>query len=311
MEARVTTATTARSSSTLSQYQRRHMPPPSSSYNTSTIMPLLDIDLTMTEDSSSLDAPSSVSERSYDRKHIVFRQYEEEEEDEEECYPTRSQTPKTVDLSPSYSSSNSSCLSKRMHNQQSSVCRHNDNSLMWMDVRYCSSHTCLACREPQYPKFLPIEASSTPFFQLNRPLAGTRWWERDYDSDLLASLMRPMLEFLNDNACDMMMDPLDSAFMTTQDSQHVQREQQQQQKQGHHEPMRQTHKLIPPSSFSSLPPRCPRRIPPAEHDAQRISSKKKAKKRRDKKDKHVEVADLPPKVVVQDDSLMFVPFDEV
>jgi hypothetical protein len=294
LEARTTSVATTRSSSTLSHYQRRHMPPTLSSYNINTIMSLLDIDLTMTEDSSSsLDAPSTISDHSYNRRHSACKQYEEEEN----C-TTRSQTPKTTDLSPSFSSSNRSCLSKRMHNH--AVCR-DANSMMWMDVRYCASHTCVACREPQYPKFLPIEPSTT-FFKLSRPLAGTRWWERDDADDLLAKLMRPMMEFLNDNACDMM-DPLGSAFM-------MQELPPQQHQQQQHEPMRQTQKLIPPSSFSALPPRCPRRMAPAEHDSQLKSSKNKEKTRRQKKDKYT-VEDLPKAEPSSAAAVTYVPFLEV
>jgi hypothetical protein len=321
--AKTATFASARSSSslTLSRYQSRHMPP---SYNKNTIMPLLDldIDLTMTEgSSSSLDCvPSTSSDQSSTHKPIVVCIPSDEENDDRNSRGS-SQTPKIVDLSPSFSSSrNSSSLSKRMLNQ--AVCR-DANFVMWMDVRYCISHTCSACREPKYPTFIPIESSSSStrtYFPLSRrPLAGTRWWERDDDDDpdLLAQLMRPMLEYINANSCDMMSPlALQTAAFLKQESTQCQQPQQQQR----NEPMlHQSHTLIPPSSFSSQPPRCPRRlpdVPAAEHHAQRNSSKKQ---RRQKKDKHMVVEDRrPPKndpppssSVAWDESMLYVPFDEL
>jgi hypothetical protein len=68
-----------------------------------------------------------------------------------------------------------------------------------IEVCFCHSETCDPCRRPRYPIFLPAEPVDP---QRIRAFAGTRWWDEEYDDDiLLTQCMNCLFSFFEQINC--------------------------------------------------------------------------------------------------------------
>lgn len=125
-----------------------HIPPTMSSLRARPIyggLPLIDIRLTQTEDSSDEEAS------------VPF------DEDPLDLDAPFDETPKTIDESPWDSLYPEDLPSSGPFRP-------------YLDVRRCPSETCSVCRRPKWPTFVPVTRKPAKSF---RRLAGTKWWKRD------------------------------------------------------------------------------------------------------------------------------------